>query len=272
MPASRAISVVLLFVGAACSTRLHTSRETGFLNRAVTVEGIAYRFQVYLPPEYTRARSWPVIPFLHGAGHSGDDGILPTDHGIATALRQDAARFPAVVVFPQARAHTIWFGSMERQALAALDQSRREFNGDRRRVYLTGLSMGAYGAWQFAAQHPGLFAAIVPVAGGIVPPMGFALPPEIVALERAGNRYLSGLRSADPDGTIARMIGDTPVWVFHGDNDRSVPVSEARQLVAALRALGGRVRYTEYPGEGHGITDRAYADNELAAWLFAQAR
>jgi hypothetical protein len=34
------------------------------LNRAVTVDGVRHRYQVYLPAEYSRARRWPVILFL----------------------------------------------------------------------------------------------------------------------------------------------------------------------------------------------------------------
>ena len=55
-------------------------------------------------------------------------------------------------------------------AMRALDDSIAAYHGDRRRLYLTGLSMGGYGAWQIALDHPGMFAAAAIICGGIHPP------------------------------------------------------------------------------------------------------
>ena len=66
----------------------------------------------------------------------------------------------------QAPADSVWRGSVLDAALAALERSVKEFRGDRKRLYLTGLSMGAYGSWTLALTHPGMFAAIVAVCGG----------------------------------------------------------------------------------------------------------
>lgn len=243
--------------------------DTGFVDRSVTVGGVTYRHQVYVPADHSAARAWPVVLFLHGHGESGDDGMLPTDHGIGTAIRRHRDRFPAVVVFPQCRRGSVWFGAMEAQALAALDQAIREFNGDRERVYVAGTSLGAFGSYQLAARNPGRFAAIVAVAGGIVPPPGFPMPAEVVAAEKAGDPYLVSLRTADPYARVANRIGPTAAWIVHGETDPVVPASEARRMAEALRQAGSDVRYTEYAGEGHGITERAYADPALPAWLFA---
>lgn len=245
-------------------------RETGFLNRSVSIGDVSYRYQVYLPADYTAKKKWAVILFLHGAGERGQDGVLPTDHGIATAIRRHAVRFPAVVVFPQCRADSVWAGAMERNAMRVLEETVKEFNGDPSRLYLTGNSLGGYGTWQFAARHPGKFAAIAPVAGGIVPPAKFLLLPEIVELERKGDSYIAILKSDNPYAGVARLIGKTPVWIFHGETDTVVAVTEARKMAEALKAAGGNVKYTEYADKGHGITDAAYAEPEFAAWLLSQ--
>ena len=65
-------------------------------------------------------------------------------------------------------------------------------------------------------------------------------------------------------------IKDLPIWVFHGDQDGAVPVERSREAVAALKALGGKPIYTEYPGVGHDSWNPAYADLKFYEWLFAQ--
>ncbi|HKB79991.1 MAG TPA: prolyl oligopeptidase family serine peptidase, partial [Thermoanaerobaculia bacterium] len=60
------------------------------------------------------------------------------------------------------------------------------------------------------------------------------------------------------------------VWVFHGSDDDVIPVSEARNMVAALQRAGGDVRYTEYPGTGHECWDLAYADAAMVRWMLQQ--
>ena len=54
-----------------------------------------------------------------------------------------------------------------------------------------------------------------------------------------------------------------PLFIIHGQNDPRVPVSEARQLHAALSARGIPVELVVYPDEGHGLAKLA---NRLDAW------
>ena len=149
---------------------------------------------------------------------------------------------------------------MQAQAMAALDSAIKEFHGDPGRLYLTGLSLGGYGTWSIAAEHPGKFAALAPVCGGIRRPRRGAAeqPPENP--------------STDLFAETAKKIGSTPVWVFHGDADKSVPVTESQKMVEALKAIGGNVKFTEYPGVGHNSWDNAYADDDLWKWLLAHRR
>lgn len=236
--------------------------QTGFLNRAVMEAGEEYRYQVYVPADWNDHKQWPVILFLHGAGERGDDGLLQSDVGLGHAIRKNAAAFPFIVVMPQCRKGKVWTQpDMEAQALEALDRSIKEFHGDRERVYLTGLSMGGFGTWDLAAKYPGRFAAYVVICGGISP-----LPqlPEIaVALAKEH-------KVADPYAETVRLVGKTPVWIFHGDADPAVPVEESRKMKAALEAAHANVRYTEYAGVGHESWDNAYAEPDLVPWLLQQ--
>jgi predicted esterase len=235
--------------------------ETGFLNRTVTIGGERYRYQVYVPANWKRAERWPVILFLHGSGERGDDGLWQTEIGLPSAIRRKPERFPAIVVMPQCRRDTWWNAeNMQQMALRALEQSVREFHGDSQRLYLTGLSMGAYGTWSMARHHPGKFAAFLPICGGIAAPevlrKTINLPPDPT--------------DVDLYALTAQKVGKAPVWIFHGDADTSVPVSESRKMHEALKAAGASVRYMEYPGVGHNSWDRTYNNEEAMKWLLAQ--
>lgn len=251
--------VFLLCLGAS-GTVAAKLRPTGFLNRSLTVAGTTYQYQVYVPADFyeKKGQQWPIILFLHGAGERGSDGLAHTQFGLPANIRRHVERWPAIVVMPQCPAERYWTEpAMQTMALAALAEEQKTYHPDPTRIYLTGLSMGGYGTWLMASQHPGMFAALVPICGGA---------------------YLPGSRTnqfpAQPPGlyeTIARGIGSSaPVWTFHGAIDSVVPVTETRQLVEALKAAGGNVQYTEYPGVDHDSWTRAYDEDALAKWLFSQ--
>src|SRR5215471_11331393 len=251
----------MIAMAALAMPALARAKETGFLDRSLSAGGAIYRYQVYVPPNWNRRKKWPVVLFLHGAGERGDDGLLQTEVGIGTAIRRHAERFPCIVVFPQCRKNVWWIDpGMETQAMKALDRSIDEFNGDRDRTYLTGISMGGYGTWHLASLYPGRFAAYVPVCGGINPPPGLAVPKP------------ASSSAVDPYAETARRIGATAVWVFHGSADPAVPVAESRKMVEALKAIGGNARYNEYEGVGHNSWDKAYAEPELFPWLLSLRR
>lgn len=165
--------VVALAACAECAARA----KAGVQFRTVEVSGVAYYYEVYVPPAWNPQKQWPVIVFLHGVGHNGtySDPPEPLLARRFTSYQQQSA---AIVVFPRCRLNR-WWSDADRDAMAlgALEQTVREFNGDRTRLYLTGLSMGDYGTWWLASRHPGKLAAIAPVCGGIRTPATIAIPP-----------------------------------------------------------------------------------------------
>lgn len=233
--------------------------ETGFLDRTVTVAGETHRHQVFVPADYLPTKRWPVILFLHGAGERGTDGLLQTEVGLGSALRRHPERYPAIVVFPQVSPDARWTGPAAEMALKALEQTEREFNIDRGRVYLTGLSMGGSGAWYLAYRNPERFAALLIICARIIPAAEAVEP---LVPPRDGPVYAA----------LATRLKSLPIWLFHGDADDIVPVEQSRQVSAALQAAGAGVRYTELAGVGHNAWDAAYASPEVAAWLLSQSR
>lgn len=243
-----------LFWSCSLSGAFARKQDTGFLNRTVAVNGTVYRYVVYLPFEWSPRQRWPVILFLHGAGERGDDGMDETQIGLPMALRSHPERWPFVVVMPQLPyLHHHWTDpEMMVLAMAALRAEVREFRGDSQRVYLTGLSLGGYGVWEIAKDYPGRFAAIAPVCGGIF----WSYAP--------GRWRQTGLPEE-----YAQAIGHTPVWIFHGAEDRVVSTEQSQIMYEAIAKAGGDVRFWEYAGYHHNAWDKAYADPQLPLWFLS---
>jgi predicted peptidase len=240
---STTAALLLSLLSLAAAAPRATAVETGFINRMVESDGQTMPYVVYVPRDYTAKKRWPVILFLHGAGERGDNGLAQSQVGIGAAVRMNPERFPCLVVMPQAPRSGGWRGPSNELALKALAEVVRKYKGDRERLYLTGLSMGGYGTWAIAAEHPDMFAAIMPICGG-----------------------------GDP-AAMAAALKSLPIWVFHGDADTSVPVVRSRDMVKAITDAGSTsIKYTEYPGVGHNSWDKAYADAEAITWLLAQKR
>lgn len=208
---------------------------SGQITRAVNLN-----YLLYLPPDYDHKTSWPLILFLHGRGERGDDLELVKKHGIPKRLA-DGAHFPFIIVAPQCPAGSYW--TEELDALSALlDQVIDNYNVAVNRVYLTGLSMGGRGTWYLAGRCPQRFAAIAPICAG-----------------------------SHPWAAQERLAG-VPAWVFHGAADPVVPVSESEKMVEYLKAAGGDVRLTVYPGIEHDSWTATYNNTELYEWFLSHSR
>jgi acetyl esterase/lipase len=231
-------------------------QETGFLNRTLELHGIAYRFQVYLPEEWRRDdhKEWPIVLALHGRGERGSEGMWQTQIGLPQAVRDHPERWPFVIVMPQCPQARYWTDpDMLDMAMAALDQEAAEFRGDPQRTYLTGLSLGGYGAWELARLYSRRWAAIAIAASGIM----WSYEPE---------RWQ---QIATLPAEYARAVGRTPVWLFHGSDDNVVPPRQSELMYEALKASGGHVRLWVFQGLKHDCWTRAYLEPELPRWLLA---
>jgi predicted peptidase len=219
---------------------------------------VRVRYLLYLPGDYGKDpdKKWPLILFLHGSGGIGSDLSL-LKRGPLPQWLDTKTDFPFIVVSPQlpgvgpsgASQYTTsvsYWSLLIEPINGLLDQIPAHYAVDTHRLYLTGLSLGGFGAWEFALRYPQRFAAIVPIAGGYLY-QSEAIPSSICSLK------------------------DLPVWVFHGALDSSVDPNQSESLVNALIACGGNVRFTLYPEAGHsGAWNTAYADPELWNWLLEQ--
>jgi len=217
------------------------------VSRAVQIEKKNFDYQIYLPSNIKTTGSLPVIVFLHGIRERGIGGLVPTEGTLSLILKQLLKRVPAIILLPQCRPANYWSDSpMEQMVVQAIQQTVGEFNADPNRLYLSGASMGGYGVWHFALKYPGKFAALVSICGG------------------------SPILTGDRFSPIAQKVGKTPAWLFHGAEDKVVPVSESRELVKALEVNQGDVKYSEYAGVGHNVWFNALAEKKLMPWLLSQ--
>lgn len=206
---------------------------------------VALDYLLYLPKEYDAngVRRFPLIVFLHGAGERGSDLQLVTKHG-PPMLVKDRPDFPFVVVSPQCPAGQTWDIDVLN---GLLDEVLAKHAIDARKVFLTGLSMGGYGAWKWAIASPQRFAAVAPICGG-GDPLGVRL---------AGGDQLQALKRL-------------PIWAFHGAKDNVVKLSESERMVDAFKQIGDDARLTVYPEAGHDSWSETYLNQELYDWFLKQ--
>ncbi len=210
------------------------TQEARELNRDVR---IVLDYLLYLPKDYDRKDSWPLMLFLHGAGERGDDLELVKKHGPPKLVEQ-GKQFPFIVVSPQCPKGRWW----QTQELSALvDEIVGKYGVDEDRIYVTGLSMGGFGTWALAAYTPNRFAAIAPICGG-------------------GEAYWT------------KDFAHVPTWAFHGGKDSLVPPERSERMVAALNKHGGEAKLTVYPKAAHDSWTETYANPEFYEWLLQQKR
>jgi predicted peptidase len=236
----------------------------------------------YLPPGYGDGVSSPLLVFLNGFGENGDGsagqlGILLAT-GIPQLIGTDAwpSERPFVVLapqhaYPQEEAHYASCDGVEHggscamriqhelghpengsicttpgEVHAFLSYAIASYDVDPDRVYLTGLSCGAFGAWEYVAEYGGSqIAAMVPIAGEGRPAWEAAMC----------------------------SLGEVGIWAFHGDADDIVAPAGSIETITNLMACPQPRRDAEltvYPGVDHDSWTRTYdlsAGHDIYDWL-----
>jgi predicted esterase len=184
-----------------------------------TVDNTLQPYRIFVPSGYNSSKPVPLIIALHGMG--GDENSY-FDAYAKGAFKVEAERRGYIVACPKGRKPaSMYLGDAEKDVLDVIAEVRRDYNVDPDRIYLTGHSMGGYGTWSVAMDHPDLFAALAPIAGG-------AANPQLMA-----------------------KIAHVPQLIVHGDNDKTVPVERSRVMVAEGKKLGVEMKYIEVPGGSH---------------------
>lgn len=188
-------------------------------------------------PENAKGRL-PLLVHIHGAGTRGNDAKIVLDGEPFTEIRK-GRRLDAIVVAPHCPTET-WFEVFE-VLLEFIEAQTKRTDVDASRVYLTGVSMGGYTAWQILISKPELFAAAMPICGG--------------------GMYWDAAR-----------LKNIPIWAFHGALDTSVLPEESIHMVRGINNAGGNAKITIYPNNGHDVWTDTFANDDVWTWLFSQKK
>lgn len=225
----------------------------------VSSDGYTLPYRLYIPKNYDCGATYPLMLFLHGSGERGCDNTAQVTVALPHVFDDPTSpAYDSIIVAPQCPEDKQWVYTPwekgnysvsevteSRELEAVLEILRKvasEYNVDRSRVYVTGISMGGFGTWDMLARHSSIFAAGMPVCGG-----------------------------GDP--SMAKTLSEIPIRTFHGFLDNSVPTEGTREMYASIKACGkGKIRFTEFEDGDHGIWDRVYSDSKNIKWLFSKEK
>ena len=212
-------------------------------------------YRLLKPLNYEADKKYPLVIFLHGSGERGNDNEAQLKNAASIFLEEEIReKYPAFVIAPQCPENDRWSLRKEgditerywlseepsesmKLLLELIETMKESYNIDEKRLYATGLSMGGQGTYDLLLRNPDTFAAAVVVCS------------------------FTDIRKVD-------ALSNTPLWIFHGEDDDTVPVDNARVMVNALETIGAKPRYTEYPETGHNSWDKAFNEEKLFPWLF----
>jgi len=201
----------------------------------VITKDIDDNYLLYLPVEYNNTGTdWPLMIFLHGSG-SAITNINDIRLAGPPMLYEQGMDSNFVLVCPQLYADVHW--DVDR-LYTLTEYIINNYNIDASRIYITGLSRGGFGTWEFAVSYPNLFAAVVPISARDVP-------------------------------GVERLI-DSNVWIFHGALDNGVPWQGSQFMYNRLLNISANVQLTMFAGVGHWAWIPAYEMDSLWTWILTQ--
>ncbi|WP_026709484.1 carboxylesterase family protein [Flavobacterium frigidarium] len=189
-------------------------------------------------PENSKDKK-PLIVFLHGAGERGTDIEKVKVHGPFKYLQTNV--LDAYILAPQCAENEYWDADSLYELVLKI---QKEHNIDNSRIYLTGLSMGAWGAWNLATAHPEKFAALVTIAGAV---------DRVVLLEN-------------------KKLASMPIKIYHGLLDDVVDMNYSVMMYKRLKASDGNVTLTIFDDANHDSWSRVYDNKEIYEWMFKQTK
>lgn len=198
---------------------------------------VAYSY-ILFKPQLLQTKK-PLIVFLHGSGEKGTDLEKVKSHGPLKYVQNN--KVDAFILAPQCPDDEYW----ESESLHQLIQKIvKENNIDSSRIYLTGLSMGAWGAWNLAFAHPDTFAALVPICGFV---------DRVPMIENC-------------------KIAAIPTRIFHGLMDDVVDANYSVSIYKKLKPCSKDIELTLFDDANHDSWTRVYDNSKIYEWMLQQSK
>ena len=189
-------------------------------------------------PKNTKDKK-PLMIFLHGSGEKGTDIEKVKVHGPLKYLKTH--ELDSYILAPQCPENEYWDSEVLYQLILKV---QKENNIDTNRIYLTGLSMGAWGAWNLAFAHPEKFAALVTIAGYV---------DRIPMIENC-------------------KIAEIPTRIFHGILDDTVSLEYSIAIYKKLKDCSIDIQLTIFDDANHDSWSRVYDNQAIYDWMFNQIK
>ncbi len=229
-----------------CSS-IHTLSVIAFcfysvLSTAQEKAKVNYKHLTYLPEKYnTDTLSYPLVIYLHGGSQKGNDLEKLKIYGLPYLVDQ-GKEFDFIMVAPQCPDGKYW--STENWFDPLYNEAVSNYRVDKSRVYVTGISMGGYGTYIAALDHPEKIAAIVPLCGGV----------------------------NDSDTSRICVLKDVPILTYHGTADKDISIQETERIVNGLKKCEGNIIFHRLEGESHGIQYLYETNSDIYRWLLKQRK
>ena len=178
------LTIAAFFIAAAASVNSFALSDRNMLiSDSFICDDFEIKYRAYIPDDY-KDKSYPVVLYLHTVGEIGNDNERQLEYGLPLLLFEYGyiEKYPAIYLFPQSPYGSKWVDvewdsgyiqpkhSETRAVKAALGLTEyyaESYNGDKDRLYVTGISMGGYGS-DLLARHPYVFAAAIPIAAALI--------------------------------------------------------------------------------------------------------
>jgi len=207
-------------------------------------DGSAQPYWIFLPRDYTPAKQWPLVVFLHG--YSPDiTKINPWLPG--TETWQLATDRGFILAVPYGRRNSDFVNIGEDDTLTVTQAVSKQYNADPERTFLLGPSMGGYGVHTVGLHHPDRFAALAPMCARTDFYLWFNLKRE----EQPAWKQIN--YDADDPRHLKANAQQLPIFMQHGALDNLVPVEHSRRFYADLKAMGAPAFYREIADASHYI-------------------
>jgi len=251
---SKDISINISTGSSASTSSLPGNAGLGeFIRKKFTASnGYTVEYLVYIPDYGESVDGLPINMYMHGSGSGENSFSRLQSSGLGMEIEKGNVLPSGIVILPLAPSGRTYDNEKFRDALAELPlQVADDYNGDKKRISLSGHSWGAITAYRLVNEHPGEFSAIVTASGSY---------------------------------PVTSSFVTTKVWAFHGSNDDkkegNTGYSKALKAVDDINKLGGDAEIYTYENEGHSgavlsdtFTKKFNKDGELInplEWAFMQ--